>query len=98
MKQGRVAKQVEEASRGIFAAEEQIRTLTEQLATWEEMREDLHVRALVSETPQAAAELSGIERQCDIAKAAISEQQVRKSNFELLMEALMIEWKPEVAS
>jgi|GEM_PF-2534703 hypothetical protein len=98
MKQGRVAKQVEEATRGIFVADEQIRTLTEQLATWEEMREDLHVRALVSETPQAAAELSGIERQCAIAKAAIMEQQVRRRHLESLLEKLMIEWKPEVVS
>ena len=98
MKQGRLAKQVEQATRGIIATDEQIRTLAEQLATWEEMREDLHVRALVSETPQAAAELSGIERQCDIAKAAIAEQQVRKSQLERLLEDLMIEWEPEVVS
>ena len=98
MKQGRLAKQVEQATRGIIATDEQIRTLADQLATWEEMREDLHVRALVSETPQAAAELSGIERQCDIAKAAIAEQQVRKSQLERLLEDLMIEWEPEVVS
>ncbi|CAB4773083.1 MAG: hypothetical protein F2729_00145 [Actinobacteria bacterium] len=98
MKQVRVAKQVEEATRDIIATDEQIRTLVEQLTVWEEMREDLHVRALVSETPQATADLSGIERQCDIAKAAIAEQRGRKQQLEKLLENLMIEWEPKVVS
>jgi hypothetical protein len=52
----------------------------------------------VSETPQATADLSGIERQCDIAKAAIAEQRGRKQQLEKLLENLMIEWEPKVVS
>lgn len=98
MKQGRVARQVEEATRGIISVDEQIRALAEQLATWEEMREDLHVRALVSETPQATAELSGVERQCDLARAALADQRSRKGQLEQMLEELMIEWEPKVVS
>jgi chromosome segregation ATPase len=98
MKQGRVARQVEETTRGIISADEQIRALAEQLATWEEMREDLHVRALVSETPQATAELSGVERQCDLARAALADQRSRKGQLEQMLEELMIEWEPKVVS
>ena len=96
MKQGRVAKQVEEATRGILSIDEQIRALTEQLATWEEMREELHVRALVSETPQATSELSGVARQCDLARAALAEQRSRKTQLEQILDDLMIEWEPKV--
>ena len=98
MKQGRVAKQVEDVTKDIIATDEQIRTLMEQLAAWEEMREDLHVRALVSETPQATADLSGIERQCGIAKSALAEQIGRKTALERMLEKLMIEWEPKVVS
>jgi hypothetical protein len=98
MKQGRVAKQVEDVTTDIIATDEQIRTLREQLSVWEEMREDLHVRALVSETPQATADLSGINRQCSLARNALAEQISRKNTLEQILEKLMIEWKPEVVS
>ncbi|MEI8148277.1 MAG: hypothetical protein WCG62_04270 [Actinomycetes bacterium] len=98
MKQSRVAKKVEDVTKDIIATDEQIRTLMEQLASWEEMREDLHVRALVSETPQATAELSDIERQCGVAKSALTEQVSRKNSLEQMLEKLMIEWEPKVVS
>ena len=98
MKQGRVAKQVEDVTTDIIATDEQIRTLTEQLSAWEEMREDLHVRALVSETPQSTADLSGIERHCALAKSALAEQISRKNALEQMLEKLMIEWEPKVVS
>jgi hypothetical protein len=98
MRQGRVAKQLEEATRGILAADERIRTLSEQLVAWDEMREDLHIRSLVSETPQAGVDLSGIERQCGIARVALNEQVNRKKQLERTLEILMIEWEPKVVS
>jgi hypothetical protein len=96
MKQSRVAKKVEEATRDILTTEEHIRTLMDQLAVWEEMREDLHIRAVVSETPQAASDLAGIERQCSIAKSALHEQLNRKNQLEQELEVLMLEWEPKV--
>ncbi|MCX6508293.1 MAG: hypothetical protein NTY27_03805 [Actinobacteria bacterium] len=98
MKQRRVAQRVEEATRDILTTDEQIRTLAEQLVIWEEMRDDLHVRALVSETPQATADLSGIERQCHIAQLALDVQRNRKNELEQELEILMNEWEPKVVS
>jgi hypothetical protein len=59
MKQVRVAKQVEEATRDIIATDEQIRTLVEQLTVWEEMR-DCSARCSCRRGVESAAEIATV--------------------------------------
>ena len=80
----------------IFAVQEQLRTLNDQLVVWGEMRDELHMRSVVSETPQAAADLSDVDRQFRIAQDAIEAHRTRLVDLERQLELLMIEWEPEV--
>ena len=96
MKQARVARQVETTTNEIFSVQEELRTLAEQLAVWSDMRDDLHMRSVVSETPQAGADLAGVERQLRIAVEAVEAKRLRLGELERLLELLMSEWEPEV--
>ena len=96
MNQGRLARQVEQTSLAILAAEQQIRVLEEQVQVWSEMRDDLHTRSLVSETPQAQQEYNAMERQLALAVEALSDQRTDRSSLEAVLSRLMSEWEPEV--
>lgn len=96
MKASRHEREMEQAIRDVLVAEEGIRILEEQLATWSEMREDLKIRSLVSETPQAGADLSNVERQVHALERALGHRREELSELRLNQERLRDAWQPEV--
>ena len=53
MRQKKADRRVESALLSVLEMEESVRILEEQVAAWSEMRDELHVRSLVAETPLA---------------------------------------------
>jgi hypothetical protein len=95
MRQKRANQRVEHALLAVLEMEESVRILEEQVAAWSEMRDELHVRSLVAETPLASAEFAEMDRQLVVASTALTHQRgvllERKSEYERLVN----EWQPE---
>ena len=79
----------------MMSVEGEISTLREQLATWADMRDDLKTRAVVSETPQATAEYTDIERQVGIVAKEIDRASERLASLRYEFDAVTQSWNPE---
>jgi hypothetical protein len=95
MRQKKADRRVESALLSVLEMEESVRILEEQVAAWSEMRDELHVRSLVAETPLASAEFAEMERQLSVATAALSHQRAalldRRTEYENLVSAWQFE-------
>lgn len=94
MRKGRLDQHVERALVALMQAEDDLKVLTEQVATWTDMRDDLKTRSLVSETPLASAEYDEMERQLAVAVAAFHRQHEEVANRRATYEELVENWQP----
>lgn len=95
MRQKKTEQKVESALLSVLEMEESVRILEEQVATWTDIRDELHVRALVAETPLASAEFSEMERQLSVANSALSHQRSELLERRMAYERLVSAWHPE---
>lgn len=94
MRKARSDQQVERALLALMQAEDALKVLAEQVATWSDMRDELRTRSLVSETPLAAAEFDEMERQLAVATSALGRQRQEVANLRATYEELVDEWQP----
>lgn len=95
MRQKRASQRVEHALLSVLEMEESVRILEEQVAAWSEMRDELHVRSLVAETPLASAEFAEMDRQLVVASTALTHQRTVLLERKREYDRLVNEWQPE---